>query len=369
MAEGVKYCYELTGREGKTLWDSLDQKSFDESVSEQVRFYEKEAHQGGECRDAFINECLWNELNKDDLDGIVKGHPELSGKSDNDIKEWLFSHECPGIEEKEYIESWAFDRACSDAQTGVLWDHFDHKDDIEVALQMGLVKYPVMVNGKYVPGTESGKAEIPVDVANRVLALREKMKEGEEQRFDLGMEIRRLEREAVGKLIRVTGFYCDIHGGMAIYKVPVLRTEVFECPACGHPLCPVCANCYSKDPQTVEEARQYLFSCDEVSGRAYCGNCGDWSEEFMLRFLNLVGCPVPPEYQDKKSKPRKATYVATQTVAALPDVDEIMSKVKKKFDEGISGIIKVSHPTGEIWGFPERHPEGWVVTVLYPEER
>ena len=55
MAEGVKYCYELTGREGKTLWDSLDQKSFDESVAEQVKFYEKEARQGGECRDAFIN--------------------------------------------------------------------------------------------------------------------------------------------------------------------------------------------------------------------------------------------------------------------------------------------------------------------------
>ena len=102
---------------------------------------------------------------------------------------------------------------------------------------------------------------------------------------------------------------------------------------------------------------------------AYCGNCGDWSEEFMLRFLNLVRCPIPPEYQDRKSEPRKATYLATQTVAALPDVDEIMSKVKKKFDKGTTGIIKIFHPTGEIWGFPERHPEGWVVTVLYPEER
>src|SRR3972149_1709443 len=159
----VEFYYELTGGKGKTLWDSLGQETFDDSVAEQTKFYEKEAHPGGECRDAFVNECLWKELDKDDLEDIVKGHAELSGKTNDEIKEWLLSNECPGIEEKEYIESWAFDRACSDVQTGVLWDHFDHGDDIEVAMQMGLIKYPDMVNVEYV-AIKGGRAEIPVDV-------------------------------------------------------------------------------------------------------------------------------------------------------------------------------------------------------------
>lgn len=366
----VEFYYELTGRKGKTLWDSMGQDTFDDSVAEQTSFYEKEAHLGGECREAFVDECLWKELDKDDLEDIIKGHPELFGKSNDGIKEWLLSNECPGIEEKEYIERWAFDRACSDAQTGVLWDHFDHGDDVEVALQMGLIKYPDMVNGEYV-AIKGGRTEIPVDVANRILALREKMdkmQEGEE-RLEPAMEIRKLEREAAAKLILVNGFYCDIHDGRANYAVPIPRNEVLVCPSCGHPICPVCANCYDADPKTIEDASRYLASCDEVSGMAYCGECGDWGEGFMLRFLRLVNCPIPPEYEERTSRPRRARFYATARVAELPDSGEIVAEVKRRFEEGTSGIIKIKHPTGEIWGFPERHPEGWIVTVLYPEER
>ena len=102
---------------------------------------------------------------------------------------------------------------------------------------------------------------------------------------------------------------------------------------------------------------------------AYCGQCGDWGVEWMLRFLRLKRCPIPPEYESYKPAPRSVRIVATSTVAALPDSRRILESVSRSFAKGISGIIHYPHSTGEIWGIPERHTEGWIVTLCYPEER
>lgn len=150
---------------------------------------------------------------------------------------------------------------------------------------------------------------------------------------------------------------------------PYPKSEVLTCPSCGHPVCPICANTYDEDPDTVEKAREYMQSCDDVSGRAYCGQCGDWGEDFMLRFLKLIDCPIPPEFESAERKPRQAQFLMTNSISQLPNAGEIMDIVREQFDSGASGIIKVSDATGEIWGYPERHPEGWIVTVLYPHER
>jgi len=83
----------------------------------------------------------------------------------------------------------------------------------------------------------------------------------------------------------------------------------------------------------------------------------------------MKGCPLPEAYRDFTPSPRRARYVTTRTVADLPELNEIAASVQKAFMEGTSGIIKVQHTSGEIWGIPERHPDGWIVTICYPSER
>jgi len=68
----------------------------------------------------------------------------------------------------------------------------------------------------------------------------------------------------------------------------------------------------------------------------------------MLKFLKLAGCLVPPEYTVGSPPPRAASFHATSTVDALPDSIDILSKVRGRLDDGVSGIIKVEHETGEI---------------------
>jgi len=53
----------------------------------------------------------------------------------------------------------------------------------------------------------------------------------------------------------------------------------------------------------------------------------------------------------------------------IQDFPDISAKVVETFESGTSGIIKVEHPTGEIWGIPEKHPANWVVTICYQHER
>lgn len=168
----------------------------------------------------------------------------------------------------------------------------------------------------------------------------------------------------------VDGFYCNIHGGDVKYKKPIQKSEVIVCPSCGHPICPICANCYSSNPDTVEKSREYMESCDSNTGMAYCGNCGDYSQEFMLGFLKLIVAPIPKEYENPMQIPREnVEYWATATVRELPDFQDIFSQVKEQWEKGTTGIIKVQHPTGEIWGWTDRYPDKWVVTIMYPEER
>lgn len=350
----VKFHYDLTNNYGESLFASLRDHHFQDLIDDRAETYKNNGGVGGEWRGSFVEECLWKRLNGDDLDSISELNPELKGQPNVRIKEWLFSNKCPVSNEEKLLEEWAWERANFDAQEGILWD-FDHNDDVETALHFGLLK-------------------IPPDALKKIKALLKKAESSkEDERAEhYRHEAERLERDSIDKQILVSGFYCDIHGGRAEYKKPIPKSEVIVCPSCEHPICPVCANCYSNDPQTPDEARRYLESCDDVSGMAYCGECGDWGLEFMKRFLKLVGCPIPPEYENSKPiEPieRVAEFYATSRVSALPDIGNIVMAVRKKFAEGVSGIIKVDHPTGEIWGYPERHPHGWVVTIMYPEER
>lgn len=375
----VEYYYELTGNRGKTLFGSLRESDYNKLVADQAENYINEAVPGAEWRDRFIDEHLWPKLSGDDLDSITDKIPELKGKDNSEIRKWLYENKCPIIDEEDDINDWGWNRANMDAQDGILWDHIDQDNDVDTALGLGLIKYPKSHNGKYI---DDGNADttIPAEIANKIHALCDKSNKEEPPAgspeykgpSETSKEMERLEKEAVEKLILVSGFYCDIHGGRSDYENPIPKSEVLTCPSCGHPICPICANMCTNDPDTEEKAREYLESCDSVSGMAYCGQCGDYSERFMLDFLKLVKCPIPEEYLvlgDVLPPPRIARYVATATVSALPDFPDIAAAVKEKFDSGISGIIEIDHSTGEIWGYPERHPDYWLVTILYPHER
>lgn len=57
------------------------------------------------------------------------------------------------------------------------------------------------------------------------------------------------------------------------------------------------------------------------------------------------------------------------TVSTLPDFQDIFVQIKEQWEKGVTGIIKVQHSTGEIWGWADRYPDKWVITIMYPEER
>lgn len=348
----TEWIYSLTKNFGKTLYESIPDHVFNDYIAKAYENYLEESKVGGDCREEFVGWYI-SRLNPFDWEELAEKH-SIRGTGENRIKsamEYFVVHEFPGesIDDRE--------RFAQKEIEFITWDDINKEDDIEVALHFGLVKYPPFDRDKktYING---GRNTIPAKVANKIYQVG-----GTMQAVDL-------ERKAVGEFITVDGFYCDIHGGKAYYKKPIKKSEAPLCPACGHPICPVCANCFSKTPSTVEESREYMQSCDSSSGHAYCGNCGDYSPQFMLSFLKLVGAPIPPEYKNFKEVPREnVTFLATATVNALPDFPEIFAKVKEKWDKGVTGIIKVQHPTGEIWGWTDRYPDRWVVTILYPEER
>ena len=171
-------------------------------------------------------------------------------------------------------------------------------------------------------------------------------------------------------------FYC-INGIHDIADIEIPNFEPAYCPNCGEPICPNCAMMYKwfytserVYPSSEEEFRQYMESCDIPPALTRCKECGDSSPEFMLRFLNSVNAPVPQEYKNYRPVPRlNVSYFATPTVASLPDFGDIVEQVKTRWEKGTTGIIRVQHPSGEIWGWTDRYPEEWVVTILYPSER
>lgn len=166
----------------------------------------------------------------------------------------------------------------------------------------------------------------------------------------------------------VAGFWCDIHHGDAVYETPITQ-PVPVCPNCDHPICPQCANSMRTAPVDIDESREYIASTEEGSGLAKCGNCGDYSVEFMLRFLKLIGAPFPPECEDYQHIKREVIVRATKSTGGLSDAEEIIGIALEEFNKGVSGIIKIDHKSGEIWAIPERLPIGWVLSIIRPEER
>jgi hypothetical protein len=167
-------------------------------------------------------------------------------------------------------------------------------DDIETAYTFGLIKF----------------TDLPRDIQRKIKFLCDRARKYGVKDSEVASKLRdfscKLEKEACERLILVSGFYCDIHEGNAAYKEPVTMSDVPKCPSCDHPICSVCANAFTKDPKDIEEAREYVASCESVAGHAYCGNCGDYSVEFMLRFLKLIGCPIPPECEEFVQPKREA---------------------------------------------------------------
>lgn len=387
----VKFRYELTMRLGCNLYEALREEDFDRIIERETEYYIEQAKVGGERRQPFV-EWLEGHLPAREWREIKEGI------GCDDLAKWLLQNPVPEREEdlrRTYSEkeieflTTTLTKTQSGVRLPLLWDHVDPADDADVALSFGLISYPpVDGSGRYIQTGSS--RHIPADIANRIKAVMEEANElaaktgrgvgSPDPKDDLDRAIDEkiaslyrnascLSKRTVLSLIRIEGFYCGIHGGPVKYERPISRSEVLACPSCSHPVCPFCANCYEKDPATIEEARAYLASCDEVSGMAYCGQCGDWGVEWMLRFLRLKRCPIPPEYENYKPSLRSVRFVATSTVAALPDCSRILESVSRSFAKGISGIIHYPHSTGEIWGIPERHPEGWIVTLCYPHER
>ena len=371
----IEYYYKLTGNKGKNLFASLRQEDYDRLEDESAEMYAIGAIPGGDWRMDFIDEHLWGRLNGDDLDTIVNSVPVLQRKPNNDVREWLYKNKCP-FPEEDSIQEWGAGRARWDSHEGLFWECIDRKNDVETALCFGLVSYPKRVDGKYIE--DNTRTAIPAKTADEISRLCDKRNNEPlttlpDYKWSDGIskEISRLEQEAFEKLILISGFYCTIHGGKTDFEQPIPKSEVLTCPTCGHPVCSECANMYVEEPDTEEKAREYVESCSGVSGMAQCGCCGDYSEGFMLNYLKLIKCPIPKEYLDINRTPtqRDVVYVSTPSVMQLQDFPDISTKVKKKFECGASGIINVEHPTGEIWGIPEKHPANWVVTICYPHER
>lgn len=387
--KAVQYHYELNGRKGANLFEALRQEDFEEVIEREYEYYVKHASVEGEMRESFVSWFL-DELSSD-------AHGELEAQAGGvALPVWLMSHSAGEIEES-YLEKYAREEIDNIAGTIVknekgqdvssLWRDLDIENDVEVARFFNLISFPPTdQSGHYV---DTGwRYHIPAAVATEIKALHDeasslecKMAEASiAESPDLAQTMRDkssvlrsrailLESNTVLGLIKVSGFDCTVHCGSAQFEKPIPKTEIIGCPDCGYPICPVCANSYEKDPSTLEEAEEYLASCDEVCGMAYCGRCGDWSTAFMLRFLRLKKCPIPERYENFKTEPRKARIVATERVAKLANLDAIVQSITVKFLRGMSGIISEKDETGEIWGIPERHPEGWIVTICYPEER
>ena len=364
--KGIKYLYAITNRTGVNLWSSLPEDIFHKFYVNELKYKTEEFRTGHDLRDIFVADyfhLIQEYQNMEDIEKIC---------GSEEPEQYFLTHEIPG--EDEDMRDRIADRILrDDYDTGMMFNHIDKNDDVDVAVNLGLVKYPPFNKdtGEYEEGI--GRC-IPADVANTIKSLLDtaiKMnKEQPDKARDVREQAKKLEHKAVDAMILISGFDCDIHGGDAKYEKPLGKDEIIKCPQCGHPVCPVCANCYSKDPDTMEEARKYMESCDSNAGMAYCGYCGDYSPKFMLGFLKLTGYPIPPEYENFTPVRREnAQFLATATVNALPDFEDIFINVKDEWDKGYTGIIKVQHPTGEIWGWTDKYPDRWVVTIMYQDER
>ncbi len=384
----VKYIYELTKRPGETLYDALRETDFDWLRDGETSFYFEDSAVGKDLRERFVD-WLKSHMSARDWNELAQSTKE------EDLKDWFLHHPIPGREEdlrRAYSDeevSFLLSTYSKKSNMPLLLDHLDKSDDAEIALAFNLISYPsVDAEGRYVDTGDD--RHLPAEAANGVKTLTAQANKRAEEtsRFAgsakpineseqlideelnaLYRQASEIEKKAVLAKIRVEGFECKICGGEPRYPQPCNRSELAVCPSCAHPICPNCANMMENDPMTMEESNAYLDSCDDAAGMAYCGQCGDWSVEFMLRFLKLKGCPIPPEYTHYKARPRSFRLCTTSTVASLQDVEKIAEAVLQRFHEGISGIIKYQHDSGEIWGIPERHEEGWVVTICYPDER
>ncbi len=385
----VKYVYELTKQTGETLYESLRTSDYERLRDIETKRYFEQSAVGHALRTLFVG-WLSTDLSSQEVKPL-----ELAA-GDTILKEWLLENEVP---DQEVALRGRYSKAivsqllsCHSRGQGLplLLNHIDKNNDAKVALAFHLISYPpIAEDGKY---ADTGDVrQISAEAANRIQdlidsakrkkeekrqhngnhkAAHERDREIEQEKRELYRSASELEEEAVLKEIRIQAIECDICGPPpAMYPRSLTKSELPVCPNCAHPICPACANMMENDPKTMEEAKAYLASCDENAGMAFCGGCGDWSVIFMLRFLKLKGCPIPPEYSQYKARQRSFRLCTTSTVAALSDVEKIVEPVLRRFYEGISGIIKVQHVTGEIWGIPERHEEGWVVTICYPDER
>ncbi len=387
----VKFIYELSRRPGVNLYGALEEHHFDEIFARESEYCFGESGIGKTSRSRLID---WLEK---DLSALAwREMKECTGCED--LAAWLLQNPIPDredelrrnfAEEETRFQLETFIKRKDGASVPLYLDHIDPDDDAEIALFFNLITFPPTDdNGRYIH--HRNERQIPAGIANRISALmneanrlakttgrhvgspapKDDLERAADEKIDsLYKEASRIEKETVLSLIRVAGLECNICGGRVKYQELIPKAALLTCPSCTHPICPECANCYGKDPATVEEADAYLASCDDVSGMAYCGQCGDWGTAFMLRFLRLKNCPIPEAYRNHQPVPRHADFIATRTVADLPEINRIAADVRKAFMQGTSGIIKVQHPTGEIWGIPERYPDGWKVTICYPEER
>lgn len=344
----VEFKYKFTGRFGSNLYESLRETDFNAYREGEARHILEVSKIGGGIRDDFVS-WLESELSFYKWEKYA----QKAGVSCDTLSAWLINHEVPNEDELKLREKYSIALAEDTVSDFSMFC----MNDVETAYTFGFLKHN----------------HLPQDVQHKIEFLRARARKYDGKDGEIANKLRnfsgRLEKEACEKLILVSGFYCNIHDSDARYEKPIPRTEVLTCPTCGHPVCPVCANMSDKDPADIGEAREYVASCESVSGHAFCGHCGDYSVEFMLRFLKLIGCPIPPECEDFKPIPREVEVITTRRVADLPNKDDITAKVLDKFNNGASGIICTTDPSGEIWGVPERHPDGWKLTICYPEER
>jgi len=346
----TKFKYELTGKYGVSLHEALREQDFYNYYAREAEYLLEESKIEGDRREDFIS---WLEATL--TYSKWADYSKKAGVSCEKLSDHLMTNELRNDEgELEFREKY------STEYTSGLADDVATEcngNDIEIAYTFGLIKF----------------TNLPQDVQRKINFLCDRSRKYDEKDGKIASKLMdfasRLEKEACEKIVLVEGFYCDIHDGNAEYKEPIARSKVLTCPACRHPICPVCANAFTKDPKDIEDAREYVASCASVSGHAYCGNCGDYSVEFMLRFLKLIGCPIPPECEDFKPIPREAKFYMTATVNALPNKDSILQAAITEFNKGTTGIIKVQDPSGEIWAIQDKYPDGLVVTLCYPEER
>lgn len=324
----MKYRYAFTGNLADSLFKSIPERHFEKMVEDQADFYYKESALKGDWREDFVECCLWDKLDGDDLDAIAEVNG-LKGEPNATVKTWLFKNECPNVGEDDLRQKWASEKANDEASYGILWDHIDQKNDVSTALGMGYVKYPGFdkKKGCYIDGLKEG-ACIPAQTANRISEISNRMnalsdgyttiggksiESSEHKKLRALMD--RLERDAVEDLIIIDAYECGNCGCEVTFAKDYPINALPRCFGCDELLCDSCVDI---DTRTEDACRAPFLAILNGEPEVTCRYCSVSDYDFLVSCFTAFGYPIPEEFRDKDQ-----FLVALALTEAARKVEEI----------------------------------------------